>query len=186
MNDVLQEKLFFARLKFFKKFFHHLFLSQHIIHTQHTHTHTHTHTHIVVVVIILLLLLIIIIMAPRTPSSVHPPANDDVNERAVRKVELSKFHLQFEAEMRNSVMRDIEMDRLRHQERMKARDIEHARKLKEDLDWHEQNMKKDRSEKEQKMELEREMLKLKREQLEFEREQLAFELERDRKRSKTN
>ena len=147
---------------------------------------THTHTHIVVVVIILILILIIIIMAPRTPSSVHPPANDDVNERAVRKVELSKHHLQWEAEMRNSVMRDIEMDRLRHQERMKARDIEHARKLKEDLDWHEQNMKKDRSEKEQKMELEREMLKLKREQLEFEREQLAFELERDRKRSKTN
>ena len=129
-------------------------------------------------------------MAPRTPSSVHPPANDDVNERAVRKVELSKYHLQFQAEMRNSVMRtnsvmrDIEMDRLRHQESMK--DIEHARKLKEDLDWHEQNMKKDRAEKEQKMELEREMLKLKREQLEFEREQLAFELERDRKRSKTN
>ena len=60
------------------------------------------------------------------------------------------------------------------------------RDLLEDLDWHEQNMKKDRSEKEQKMELEREMLKLKREQLEFEREQLAFELERDRKRSKTN
>ena len=141
-----------------------------------------THTHIVVVVIIL----IIIIMAPRTPSSVHPPANDDVNERAVRKVELSKFHLQFEAEMRNSEMRNIEMNKLRHQERMKERDIEHARKLKEDLDWHEQNMKKDRSEKEQKMELEREMLKLKREQLEFEREQLAFELERDRKRSKTN
>ena len=127
-----------------------------------------------------------IIMAPRTPSSVHPPANDDVNERAVRKVELSKYHLQFQAEMRNSEMQNIEMDRLRHQERMKARDIEHARKLKEDLDWHEQNMKKDRSEKEQKMELEREMLKLKREQLEFEREQLAFELERDRKRSKTN
>ena len=131
-------------------------------------------------------------MAPRTPSSVHPPANDDVNERAVRKVELSKHHLQFQAEMRNgvmrtnSVMRDIVMDRLRQKERMKARDIEHARKLKEDLDWHEQNMKKDRSEKEQKMELEREMLKLKREQLEFEREQLAFELERDRKRSKTN
>ena len=42
MNDVLQEKLFFARLKFFKKFFHHLFLSQHIIHTHNTHTHTHT------------------------------------------------------------------------------------------------------------------------------------------------
>ena len=181
MNDVLQEKIFFARLKFFKKFFHHLFLSQHIIHTQHT---THTHTHIVVVVIILII--IIIIMAPRTPSSVHPPANDDVNERAVRKVELSKYHLQFQAEMRNCEMQNIEMDRLRHQERMKARDIEHARKLKEDLDWHEQNMKKDRSEKEQKMELEREMLKLKREQLEFEREQLAFELERDRKRSKTN
>ena len=45
-------------------------------------------------------------MAPRTPSSVHPPANDDVNERAVRKVELSKYHLQFQAEMRNSVMRN--------------------------------------------------------------------------------
>ncbi|CAL6423394.1 unnamed protein product [Bathycoccus prasinos] len=125
-------------------------------------------------------------MAPRTPSSVHPPANDDVNERAVRKVELSKYHLEFQAELRDSQMRDMEMNRLRHQERMKERDIEHARKLKEDLDWHEQNMKKDRSEKEQKMELEREMLKLKREQLEFEREQLAFELERDRKRSKTN
>ena len=77
-------------------------------------------------------------MAPRTPSSVHPPANDDVNERAVRKVELSKSHLQFQAAMRNDEMRLIEMDRLRHQERMKARDIEHARKLKEDLDWHEQ------------------------------------------------
>ena len=70
---------------------------------------------------------------------------------------------------------------------LKLQETESERdKLKEDLDWHEQNMKKDRSEKEQKMELEREMLKLKREQLEFEREQLAFELERDRKRSKTN
>ena len=174
------EKIFFARKEVFSKKKIQLFLSQY---THNTHTHTHTHTHIVVVVVILIIL---IIMAPRTPSSVHPPANDDVNERAVRKVELSKYHLQFQAEMRNCEMQNIEMDRLRHQERMKARDIEHARKLKEDLDWHEQNMKKDRSEKEQKMELEREMLKLKREQLEFEREQLAFELERDRKRSKTN
>ena len=166
------EKIFFARKEVFQK----------ILSTVSFTTQPHIHTHIVVVLIIL----IILIMAPRTPSSVHPPANDDVNERAVRKVELSKSHLQFQAEMRNGEMRDIEMNRLRHQERMKARDIEHARKLKEDLDWHEQNMKKDRAEKEQKMELEREMLKLKREQLEFEREQLAFELERDRKRSKTN
>ena len=87
-----------SRKKFFKKCFQ-LFLSLHIIHAHNTHTHTHTHTHIVVVVILLLLLLIIIIiiiMAPRTPSSVHPL------ERAVRKVELSKFHLEFQAEMRTT------------------------------------------------------------------------------------
>ena len=42
----------------------------------------------------------------------------------MRKVELSKFHLlQFQAEMQDSEMRDIEMNRLRHQERMKERDI---------------------------------------------------------------
>ena len=83
-----------SRKKFFKKCFQ-LFLSLHIIHAHNTHTHTH----IVVVVILLLLLIIIIIiiiMAPRTPSSVHPL------ERAVRKVELSKFHLEFQAEMRTT------------------------------------------------------------------------------------
>ena len=73
------------------------------------------------------------------------------------------------------------MNRLRHQERMKERDIEHARKLQEDLDWHEQIMKKDRSEKNKRWSLERNVKQLKREQLGFEREQLAFELERDRK-----
>ena len=136
-DDEMFEKIFFARISPRKEVFQKILSTvSFTTHYTRTHTHTHTHTHIVVVVIILIIL--IIIMAPRTPSSVHPPANDDVNERAVRKVELSKYHLQFQAAMRNGEMRDTEMDRLRHQERMKARDIEHARKLKEDLDWHEQ------------------------------------------------
>ena len=90
------EKNFFAK-EVFQKMLSTVSFTTHYTRTQHTHTHTH----IVVVVILLLLLLIIIIiiiiiMAPRTPSSVHPL------ERAVRKVELSKFHLEFQAEMRTT------------------------------------------------------------------------------------
>jgi len=83
-------------------------------------------------------------------------------------------------------------------ERIRAleRKIEHYAKLKEDLDWHAQKLKKAREELElqgeemelQKLKLQREKLKLQREKLKLQREQLEFgrerqKFERDSKKS---
>jgi len=88
-----------------------------------------------------------------------------------------RFYEDFDRDERIRAQRLIELDEVKHAQKMEERKIEHEAKLKEDFDWHAQKMKKAREE----MELQREKLKLQREQLEFERERQKFE--RDSKKS---
>jgi len=88
-----------------------------------------------------------------------------------------RFYEDFDRDERIRAQRLIELDEVKHAQKMEERKIEHEAKLKEDFDWHAQKMKKAREE----MEVQRERLKLQREQLEFERERQKFE--RDSKKS---
>jgi len=88
-----------------------------------------------------------------------------------------RFYEDFDRDERIRAQRLIELDEVKHAQKMEERKIEHEAKLKEDFDWHAQKMKKAREE----MELQREEMELQREQLEFERERQKFE--RDSKKS---
>jgi hypothetical protein len=104
---------------------------------------------------------------------IPPPLETETElERGSRR-----FYEDFDRIGRIRAQRLIELDEVKHAQKMEERKIEHEAKLKEDFDWHAQKMKKAREE----MELQREKLKLQREQLEFERERQKFE--RDSKKS---
>jgi hypothetical protein len=111
---------------------------------------------------------------------IPPPLETETElERGSRR-----FYEDFDRIGRIRAQRLIELDEVKHAQKMEERKIEHEAKLKEDFDWHAQKMKKAREEMElqrEEMELQREKLKLQREQLEFERERQKFE--RDSKKS---
>jgi chromosome segregation ATPase len=85
---------------------------------------------------------------------------------------------------------ETELERFNENFDRAERIIEHEAKLKEDIDWHAQKLKKAREEMElqgeklklqgEKLKLQGEKLKLQREQLEFERERQEFERERQK------